>query len=104
MKPAVLILAASALLSGCAATDQYHRNEASRFTPQSDSAFVYSVHMGGWQSEEGKEHDRLEWLETHLREHGMCSKGYEITDRQQSIYAASPISNVYEVVYRGRCK
>lgn len=84
-------------MMGCESTDRFY---ASRFTPLSDTEFVYDVQIVMIYSDE----DRDRWLNEELALNGMCPNGFDIIDQRTVKTVGSFLGDTEREITRGKCK
>lgn len=92
---ALLAIIGGLTMTACENQDRYAHT---RFTPISDTEFVYDALVISIYSDE----DRQRWLADEVTKYGMCPNGFEITDKR-----TVPVSGFLDAskreVTRGRC-
>lgn len=83
-------------MTGCETQTRY---DHTRFTPISDTEFVYTVLVINGMSEQ----DREAWLTEEVEKYAMCPDGHEITDKRMITEGEGMFSFEREVI-RGKCK
>ncbi|MEE3046616.1 MAG: hypothetical protein VX620_15310 [Pseudomonadota bacterium] len=84
-------------MTACESQDRLY---STRFTPLSDTEFVYDVQIILIYSDE----DRERWLKDELAINGMCPNGFEIVERRRVQMARTWLGDPEREITRGKCK
>jgi hypothetical protein len=91
------------LMPGCTGPDGIEladlRPALGGFEYRAFTTLFYGPNSDGWA-----ETQRLGWLETYVRQNGICPHGYQVSSRLVAFKFQSPLGYpVDEIIYRGRC-
>lgn len=92
---AIAVIAGGVMMTGCESQDRYAHT---RFTPISDTEFVYDALVISIYSDE----DRARWLNEEVAKYGMCPNGFEVIDKRDVKVSGFLDASKREVT-RGRC-
>jgi hypothetical protein len=92
------------LAPGCAGTDGAElaelRPAPGGFVYRATTTLFYGPNADGWA-----EFQRLSWLETYVRQNGICPHGYQLSSRDVAFKFQSPLGYpIDEIIYHGRCQ
>ncbi|PKR54404.1 hypothetical protein [Thalassospira marina] len=94
------VIVALGLIAALAACSTEDRLRGSEFEPYADGTFRYRADVYYPYDDA----DRIEWLETALKENSYCPDGYEITDKKEIVRASTVLGDAKSQIFYGRCK
>jgi hypothetical protein len=98
------IAALFSIYLGCLANGDYLRQNYTTFEPfPGQGGFRFVCTKTTSPDEKDSERERVEWLETYLKDNKLCPNGYSIDERKVVLKDRADV-DWYAIYYYGRCR